>query len=301
MKILSFLASLPDRIGALGSPAAVNDRRLMVRVIARIATDDVLGRSAQLSYYFLLALFPLLVFLFALVGLVFRAEVGLQARALDYLDGVMPPAAFGIVAATTRDLTRGGGSGAKLSTGLLLALWLASTGMRAVIGGLNVAYRSREGGSWWQRRILAVILTLGMSIAILGSLGLILLGGRLGDRMADALGLGAGFEALWAVVRWITASVVLLSSITLLYRIAPNPAMDNRPRAYLPGALVAVAGWFGASWLLRWYLRSFASLGATYGSVTAVIALLIWLYLTGAVLLVGGVLNSEIRMGRDRW
>lgn len=64
---------------------------------------------------------------------------------------------------------------------------------------------------------------------------------------------------------------------------------------------MAVAGWFGASWLLRWYLRSFESLGATYGSVAAVIALLIWLYLTGAVLLVGGVLNSEIRMGRDRW
>ena len=300
MRTLSFLASLPDRIGALWSREALDDRRLMVRMIARIAADDVLGRSAQLSYYFLLALFPLLVFLFALVGLVFRAEAGLQTRALDYLDGVMPPSAFNIVAATARDLTRGGGSGAKLSAGLLLALWLASSGMRAVINGLNVAYRSTEGRSWWQRRILAVLLTLGMSIGILGSLGLILLGGRLGDRMADALGLGAGFEAFWAVVRWVTAAVLLLSSITLLYRLAPNPSR-GRPRAYLPGALVAVAGWFGSSWMLRWYLRSFASLGATYGSVAAVIALLIWLYLTGAVLLLGGVLNSEIRMGRDRW
>ncbi len=271
--------------------------RLFCKVGRRIVTDDVPGRAAQLSYYLLLSLFPLLIFLFALLGLVFRAETGLEPRVLGYLRGFMPLAAFEVVATTMTDLTRSGTS-SKLSAGLLLALWLASSGMEAIIEGLNVAYRVREWRPWWRRRVLALAMTFGMAAAILGSLGLILLGGKIGDRLADVLRLGVAFEAVWRIIRWAAASVLLLSAVVLLYRFAPNQG-DRRPRVLLPGAFVAVAGWFTTTALFRWYLASFSTLGATYGSLAAVIALLIWLYLTGAVLLVGGIVNSETRPASD--
>jgi membrane protein len=292
MRILFTSLRRQGRLHVLWTPAEAHVGRIIGKVGKRIVSDDVPGRAAQLSYYFLLSLFPLLVFLFALLGSVFRAEVEIEAKVLGYLWGVMPSAAFEVVLATTADLTRGG-SGGKLSFGLLLALWMASSGMEAVIEGLNVAYRVSEWRPWWRRRALALALSLGVAAAIIVSLGLILLGGRIGERVPESLQVGPTLRPFWAIARWATALVLLLSSITLLYRLAPNVG-KGRSRVLWPGALVALAGWFAASAMLRWYLGSFSTLGATYGSLAAVIALLIWLYLTGSVLLVGGIVNCEI-------
>ncbi|RPI09178.1 MAG: YihY/virulence factor BrkB family protein, partial [Acidobacteriales bacterium] len=218
---------------------------------------------------------------------------GLEAEVLGYLQGLMPLAAFEVVSATMADLTSSG-SGGKLSVGLLLALWLASSGMEAVIEGLNVAYRVSEWRPWWRRRALALALTLGMAAATIGSLGLILLGGWLGERVAENLHQGLALQAFWGIARWATAMVLMLSSIALLYRLAPN--LGKQHARVVPGACVALTGWFAASTMLRWYLGSFSTLGATYGSLAAVIALLFWLYLTGIVLLVGGIVNCEISL-----
>jgi len=134
MRILFTSPRRRGRIHVLWTPADSHAGRIIGRVGRRIVSDDVPGRAAQLSYYFLLSLFPLLVFLFALLGSVFRAEVELEARVLGYLRGVVPLAASEIVSATMADLTRGG-SGGRLSVGLLLALWLASSGMEAISKG----------------------------------------------------------------------------------------------------------------------------------------------------------------------
>jgi membrane protein len=126
-----------------------------------------------------------------------------------------------------------------------------------------------------------------MAAATIGSLGLILLGGWLGERVAQSLRQGLAFQVFWGIARWSTAMVLMLSSIALLYRLAPN--LGKQHARVVPGACVALTGWFAASTMLRWYLGSFSTLGATYGSLAAVIALLFWLYLTGIVLLVGDV------------
>jgi membrane protein len=260
----------------------------------RIWLDDLPGRAAQLSYYFLLSFFPLLICFFALLGYVFAAEAGLERRLLAYLGEMMPSAAFDVVRATVDELLRARG-GAKLSFGLLLALWLASSGMEAVIEGLNVAFQVDEARPWWRRRLVAIGLTVTVALLAGCALALALAGGAAGRLIADLLGLGAVWSALWSATQWIGCVAFLLFAVWLVYSLGPNLRARRRAQAILPGAIVAVLGWMAASIGLRFYLDRFSAFGATYGSLGAVIALLLWLYLTGAVLLLGAEINSGIQ------
>src|SRR3982751_3528478 len=129
----------------------LSHRELASRVWKQIDEDDVAGRAAQLSYYFFLALFPLLIFLSAVLGRAFAGNTELYHELLDYMSRVMPPCAYGGLRDTVNEITAGA-SGQKLSIGLLATLWTASSGMVAVIEGLNVAYEVTERRPWWKRR-----------------------------------------------------------------------------------------------------------------------------------------------------
>lgn len=260
----------------------------------RIWLDDIPGRAAQLSYYFLLSLFPLLMCLSALLGYFFAAETRLEQRLLQHLGSMMPSAAFDVVRATADDLlrTRGGG---KFSFGLLVALWLASSGMEAVIEGLNVAFQVEEARAWWRRRLVALGLTVTAALLAGCALGLVLAGGVGGRLLADFAGLGDIWSPLWRAVQWIASILFLLFAIALVYFLGPNLKERRKTQVILPGAVVALIGWMTASAGLRVYLDNFSSFGRTYGSLGAVIALLLWLYLTGVALLLGAEINSGIQ------
>jgi membrane protein len=260
----------------------------------RFWLDDIPGRAAQLSYYFLLSLFPLLICLSALLGYFFAAETRLEQRLLEYLGSMMPRAAFDIVRATTDDLLRTRGSG-KLSFGLLVALWLASSGMEAVIEGLNVAFQVEEARPWWRRRMVALGLTVTVALLAGCGLGLALAGGIGGKLLTDFIGLGEIWSPLWRVAQWIASMLFLLFAIALVYFLGPNLKARRRGQVILPGAIVALIGWMTASAGLRVYLDHFSTFGTTYGSLGAVIALLLWLYLTGAALLLGAEINSGVQ------
>src|SRR5215813_13888394 len=148
---------------------------LAKRVWQQIQEDDVFGRAAQLSYYFLLALFPLLLFLMTLLG--YFAESGSQIRnsLIRYLGTVMPGSAIELVHKTIDEVS-GGASGGKLSFGLLAALWAASNGMTAVTNTLNVAYDGKETRPWWKVRLVAIGLTIALAFMIILGLTTILLG-----------------------------------------------------------------------------------------------------------------------------
>ena len=132
---------------------------LAKRVWREAQRDDVLDRAAQLSYYFLLSLFPLLIFLSAVLGQVFAGNIEIYYELLNYIGRVMPASAYEVVRTTVDEITAGS-SGRKLSIGLLATLWTASAGMNAVIEGLNVAYKVTERRPWWKRRIVAINLTI---------------------------------------------------------------------------------------------------------------------------------------------
>ena len=276
------------------------------RVWARAEEDEIFGRSAQLSYYFLLALFPLLLFLITLFGYFDGAGSHLRHKLLSYLGDVMPSSASQLVIDTIDQVTAARGGG-KLSFGLLAAIWAASSGMNALGQSLNAAYDVRETRPWWKVRLISIALTFALSTLITSALVIVLYGGQLGRSVAALIHEGRAFAEVWKILQWPIALAFVFITFALIYHFAPDlaakrrqrrlSASDYRRRWLSPGVVVAVALWLLVSLGFRVYLHFFNSYSATYGSLGAVISLMLWFYLTGAAILLGGEINCELESG----
>jgi membrane protein len=266
--------------------------QLARRVWHAILNEDPFGRAAELSYYFLLSLFPFLIAVISIVGLVLSSDPGLQGEVLRYFGRVMPPNAFDLLRETVSSVTENAGGG-KLSFALVLAIWTASLGMEAVIRGLNAAYDISEGRPWWRRKILSIALTVLMLAMVLLALSLTVAGDKIGERLEPHVP-AHWLIIAWRIGEWVIPVVFLLVGLCGTYLLAPN-LREQRWQAVLPGAAVALAGWVVTWWGLRLYLSYFDSYSRTYGSLGAVIVLLLWLYLSGAAILLGGEVNAQIR------
>jgi membrane protein len=265
---------------------------LLKRLWTRANDHNLLGRCAQLSYYFLLALFPLLVFLVTLLGYFAQAGSQLRETLLEYLATVMPYSAAMLVRVTLDEISAAR-SGGKLWFSLLAALWVASSGVGAISDTLNVAFNVKETRAWWRVRLISIALTVALSLLVIIALLIVLLGGRLGDAIAVGVGYGNAFTFAWRLAQWPIALVFLFLSFDLVYCFAPN--LPHRKWRWLtPGATVAVLLWLAVSFGLRVYLHFFNSYSRTYGSLGALIVLMLWLYLTGMAVLIGGEINSEL-------
>lgn len=264
------------------------------RVAQRISDDDIFGRAAQLSYYFLLALFPLLLVLINVLGYMAQEGTAFREKLLTYLAAVMPRSAIVLVRTTLTEISDASGTG-KVSFGLLAALWAASNGMGAISDTLNTAYNVKEKRSWWKVRIISVCLTMALSILILASLAIVLYGGTIGEALAARYGFGDFFTLAWKIVQWPIALVFVLTTFNLIYNFAPD--LPRGARSWItPGAFVGVGLWLLVSFGFRAYLSFFDSYSVTYGSLGAVIVLMLWFYLTGVAILIGGEVNSEVSL-----
>jgi len=270
----------------------IDVRGLARRVWAEITGDDVFGDAAKLSYYFLLALFPLLIFLTSIIGLVVGSGTGIRHAMINYLSQVMPGSAFQLSNATIWEINNSSGAG-KLSFGLLAALWAASNGMGAITQALNTAYDVKETRPWWKQRLVAVGLTVALAVLIMLALGIVFGGGRLVDHFVVSYGLPSGFSITWKILQWPVALAFMLLAFALIYYFAPDLA-DQDWKWITPGSVLGVGLWLLASFAFKGYLHFFDSYSKTYGSLGAVIVLMLWLYLTGLSILIGGEVNSEI-------
>ena len=227
-----------------------------------------------------------------LLGYFAAAGSQLRDSLLSSLSTVMPYSAVTLVRSTLDEVTatRGGG---KLSFSLLAALWVASSGMGAISETLNAAYNVRETRPWWKVRLISVGLTVALSVLILAALIIVLYGGKIGDAVANSIGYGSAFQLTWRLVQWPIMLVFVYLTFEFIYYFAPN-----RPRRgwhwATPGALIAVVVWLLISFSLRIYLHFFNSYSVTYGSLGALIVLMLWFYLTGMAVLIGGEINSEL-------
>ena len=267
-------------------------RELGKRVWKEIQEDEVFGRAAELSYYFLLALIPFLIFLTSTIGIVLGSGTGTRHAMFDYLARVMPPSAFQLIDSTIREVSASSGGG-KLSFGILAALWAASNGLSAITTSLNTAYDLKETRPWWKQRLTAIGLTIVLSILIISALLLVVAGGRIAEWLASAYGLGPVFPMAWKIIQWPVVLGCIILAFALIYYFAP----DIREQSWTwltPGAAIGVALWLLVSIGFRVYLQFFDSYSATYGSLGAVIILMLWLYFTGTAVLIGGEINSEI-------
>ncbi len=262
-------------------------RQLARRVYLRLWEDEVLDRAAGLSYYFCFALFPTLLFLTALLGMLPQPD--LMSRLLDYVDRMLPADAASLLRKTLAEVVSGA-SGSLISVGVLAALWGASSGMRSIMTALNVAYGVPDRRQWWQSRLIAIGLTLGFSLFGLTALLLLVFGGRIGEVVADRIGLGPAFTVVWTLAQWPVAILLVLTALALVYWLAP--AAGRGWYWITPGSIFAVFAWLLMSSGLRLYVAFFGNYNATYGSIGGVILLMLWLYMSGVALLIGAEINS---------
>lgn len=267
-------------------------RELSRRVVRDAIEDDLIGRASGLAFDFLLALFPLLVFLLALFGLFASRSIQLRTGLLSYFAAFLPPLAFQLLKNTTEELAKAA-SEEKLTIGVLLALWFASGGVVSMISALNVAYRVKEARPWFKVRAIAIGLTLMISILIFFALCIVLAGGTLIDWIGKDLRLASEMVAVWKALQWPAAALFVVFSYALIYSCGPN-AHSRRWYWITPGSAFGAVLWLAASGGFRVYLRYFNSYTAIYGSLGALVILVVWLYVTGLAFLIGGEINANI-------
>jgi membrane protein len=284
--------STEEQVASIWSLGGLAVRELARRVWYEIDHDDIPNRAYELAYNFLMAVFPMLLFLIALFGIFASLGTRLRADFFLYAQQVLPPAAFELVNKTLSEVIQNSG-GVKLTFGLLLALYSGASGTTQLISTLNAAYEVREGRSWIKVRVISVALTLAMSALVIAALLLVLAGGHVAEFLGGTLGLSSLFVTAWKILQWAFAVGFIVLAFALVYYYGPD--LKERHWYWItPGSVVGVALWLAASGTLRLYLHFFNSYSKTYGSLGAVIILMLWFYLTGLAFLIGGVVNSVI-------
>jgi membrane protein len=269
----------------------VSIRRVVATVYNDINNEHLFVFAAGLSYYFVLSLFPLLILLSA--ALAYLPIPGLFNQVLGAMARLVPADSMGLVNKIALDVTTARRAGI-LTFGIVFTLWTASSGFAATIDGLDMVYRVRETRPVWKTRPLALGLAVIVGSLLVLALLLMTVGPRLGEWLAQKIGLGTVFLYTWPYLRWGIAVLFAVCGVELLYYLAPN--LKQRLWHHLPGAVFAVACWMGLSFLLGLYFRQ-ENLTITYGTLGAGIALYIWFYLTGFAILLGGELNFVLPRG----
>ena len=268
-------------------------KKLAVRTWGEANEDNVFGGAAELAYYFLLALFPMLIFLVSIVGFV----PGLQEALFKSLASFAPGDAMQLVRDTLNDVVSNR-NGGLLSFGILGTIWAASSGVTAVMETLNVAYDAKETRSFIKGRLTAIGLTVALAVLFIGGTLLVMFGDKLADWLSSALRLGTAFAVAWHVLDYILGLGMLFIAIQLIYYFGPN--VKQQWKWITPGAVFAVGAIILGSLAFSLYLRFAPSYSATYGGLGAVIILMLWLYMVGLVILIGGEINSEIAHATDK-
>jgi membrane protein len=270
----------------------MSPRELMRRLYQNVVDDAITDSAAQLSYYFLLALFPFLFFLVTLTAyLPLRQSV---MTALDRVKNLMPDEAMQLVRTHLDDLL--GQTRPKLLTfTLLVAVWAASRGVDAVRTALNRAHGVPETRPYWRTQALALGMTLVGTPLVLLAFSAFALGSRLGQWVASLLGAGIQFQVAWSWLRWPFTLAVMMVGSALLYWVLPSSR--TRFRVVTAGSAAASLLWVGSTWAFTQYAEHFGRYNVTYGSIGGVIVLMVWLYLSGLSLIFGGEIDSVLERG----
>ncbi|WP_101846127.1 YihY/virulence factor BrkB family protein [Halobacillus sp. Marseille-P3879] len=262
-------------------------KRFIKELFKQIGENDVPGAAAQLSYFFLLSLFPFMIFLITLLGYLNIDE----ERVLILLSTYAPPDTYEMISENLTAILSDRNSGL-LSVSILGTLWAASNGVNTLIKAFNRAHHTQEKRSFLVSRLISILLTVAMIIVIGIAFLLPVLGNAIGFYVSSFFGLSEDFLQVWDTLRWIISSVVFFLVLSFLYFMAPDQPI--RIKEITLGALFATVGWQLVSLLFSFYVENIGNYSAAYGSLGGVIVLMIWFYLSGVVILVGGEINALV-------
>jgi membrane protein len=251
--------------------------------------DDMATYAAALAFHLFLALFPFVIFLVALLS--FLHVPGFFDWLLSQVPDALPAPTRGQVAQAVRQVGTHARVGL-LSVGIVGALWASSAGMRAVIRAVNVAYDVTESRPVWQRYALSLAFTLGFTALVIGATAVLLSGPTALAGLAAHVGLDRAVVAVWTWLRVPVALLVLTLAVALVYYVAPN--IEQPFQVLTPGTVLAVLGWLSASLLFSAYAATVAHYSTTYGSIAAIVVLLLYFYLSSLALLLGAEVNAVI-------
>jgi membrane protein len=267
------------------------------RVGYKVLEDDCLGLGGQLAYFFLFSLFPFLMFLVALVGLVIGDPESLLRTLTESLRGFLPADTVGILVDYI-DRTLEGANSTVLFFGILAAFWSGWAAADALIKATNRAYELRESRPLWKLAGLSVLMVLGFALLV-AALAIVVAGPGVGDYVLRLTGLPEAFLGLWATLRWALAFLAVTLALDVLYYLAPNAELPFK--WVTPGGLLATILMVIASYGLRLYVSNFGHYSQIYGQLGAVMVLMLWLYYAGLVVLVGAEMNAVlIRMAEEQ-
>ncbi len=255
--------------------------------------EDILSTAAQVAFYFSFALFPLLLFLVSLFGIILESADEFRTELFFYLRQIMPSSAFDLVQTTIKEVTENS-SGGKLTIGLLIALWSASAGIDSLRIALNSVYSLEEKRSWIKTKLLSLFLTFSLTVLITIACGIVFYGWKFISLILSTINLPIPSPLFLMIFQWIIVLAVLLIIFGLLYNFLPM----HEPHKWVwitPGSITGIILWLSLSYAFRLYLSFFNTYDRTYGSLGAVIILMLWLYLTALVILIGGIINATLQ------
>jgi membrane protein len=270
-------------------------RDILWRTKAELTQDHVSMVAASIAFYGLLAMFPTIAAMISIWGLLFDPQQ--IAQQIESISGALPQDAAGIVNDQARTVAGGAGAGVSLAAvvGILLALYSASKGMQAMIEGLNIVYDEDEKRGFVKLTLVTLILTVGLIAMMILALGLI----AVMPALLGNLGLGEVFRVLLTYARWPLLLVVALVGLGILYRYAPSREVPQW-QWVSPGAVIATVLWLIGSIIFSIYVRNFGSYNETYGSLGAVVILLMWFWLSAFIVLLGAEVNCELERQTER-
>jgi membrane protein len=282
----------------VGTDAKLSALRTLKRTVQEFGEDNMTVWAAALTYYGLLALFPALLALVSIIGLV-GDPASTTKNLTEIVTGLGPTSAADTLAGPIKSITSNrGGAGLAFFGGLALALWSASGYIGTFMQAANVIYETPEGRPIWKRRPLQLLLTLVMVVLTALVAVALVLTGPIVKAVAAPLGLSDTAVRVWDIAKWPVLVLVVLTLISLLYYAAPNVKLKKRGFRWVTrGALLGLVVWLVASAAFAFYVANFGSYNKTYGTLGGLIATLVWLWLTNIALLLGLELNSERERG----
>lgn len=270
---------------------------LLKRTVKEFSKNDMTTYASALAYRAIFSLFPFLLFLIAMLGMLDLQEFFTWLR--EQVSLVLPPDALNLVNPVIDQMQHQ--KSGLLSVGIVVALWSASIGVRSLMNAMNKAYGVQEGRPAWKLMLLSVLYTVGLAVILLLMAGLMIIGPQVIEWLASHVGLKDIVVTLWTWLRLPLVVFLMMLVVAVLYYVTPD--VEQEFRFITPGSVLSVIVWIAASVGFGIYVNNFGNYDATYGSIGAVIVLLLYFYISAAVLLLGAEMNAVIehasRAGKD--